>query len=46
MILYGAVSVIYTDHKNLYHIFDERLIYVEEKLGVEFLSDYDCLIRY
>ncbi|GJY93692.1 putative reverse transcriptase domain-containing protein [Tanacetum coccineum] len=44
--LYGTKSVNYTDHKSLQHIFDQKELNMRQRRWIEFLSDYDCEIRY
>ncbi|GKC76575.1 putative reverse transcriptase domain-containing protein [Tanacetum coccineum] len=44
--LYGTKSVIYTDHKSLQHIFDQKELNMRQRQWVELFSDYDCEIRY
>ncbi|KAI3726575.1 hypothetical protein L1987_66373 [Smallanthus sonchifolius] len=44
--LYGTKCVIYTDHKSLQHIFDQKELNMRQRRWVELLSDYDCEIRY
>ncbi|GJW33241.1 putative reverse transcriptase domain-containing protein [Tanacetum coccineum] len=44
--LYWTKSVIYTDHKSLQHIFDQKELNVHQRLWIELFSDYDCEIRY
>ncbi|GJU32374.1 putative reverse transcriptase domain-containing protein [Tanacetum coccineum] len=44
--LYGTKSVIYTDHKNLQHIFDQKELNMRQKRWIELFSDYECEIRY
>ncbi|GKA46613.1 putative reverse transcriptase domain-containing protein [Tanacetum coccineum] len=44
--LYGTKSVIYTDHKSLQHIFDQKELNMRQRRWIEFFSDYDCEIRY
>nr|GFB56913.1 putative reverse transcriptase domain-containing protein [Tanacetum cinerariifolium] len=44
--LYGTKSVIYTDHKSLQHIFDQKELNMHQRRWIKFLSDYDCVIRY
>ncbi|GKG21335.1 putative reverse transcriptase domain-containing protein, partial [Tanacetum coccineum] len=40
--LYGTKCTVFTDHKSLQHILDQK----ELNMRQEFLSDYDCDIRY
>jgi len=44
--LYGTKCTIYTDHKSLQHIFDQRELNMRQRRWVELLNDYDCEIRY
>ncbi|GKA85054.1 putative reverse transcriptase domain-containing protein [Tanacetum coccineum] len=44
--LYGTKSVIYTDHKSLQHIFDQKELNMRQKRWIELFSDYECEIRY
>nr|GEV76582.1 retrotransposon protein, putative, Ty3-gypsy subclass [Tanacetum cinerariifolium] len=44
--LYGAKSVIYTDHKILQHIFNQKEQNMRQRRWIELFSDYDCEIRY
>ncbi|GJW96027.1 putative reverse transcriptase domain-containing protein [Tanacetum coccineum] len=44
--LYGTKSVIYTDHKSLQHIFDQKELNMRQSRWIELFSDYDCEIRY
>ena len=44
--LYGTKSVVYTDHKSLQHILNQKELNMRQRWWVELLSDYDCEIRY
>ncbi|GJZ55783.1 putative reverse transcriptase domain-containing protein [Tanacetum coccineum] len=44
--LYGTKSVIYTDHKILQHIFDQKELNMHQRRWIELFSDYECEIRY
>ncbi|GJW97036.1 putative reverse transcriptase domain-containing protein [Tanacetum coccineum] len=44
--LYGMKSVIYTDHKSLQHIFDQKELNIRQRRWIELFSDYDCEIHY
>ncbi|GJZ36102.1 putative reverse transcriptase domain-containing protein [Tanacetum coccineum] len=44
--LYRTKSVIYTDHKSLQHIFDQKELYMHQRRWIELCSDYDCEICY
>ncbi|GKE90340.1 putative reverse transcriptase domain-containing protein [Tanacetum coccineum] len=43
---YGTKSVIYTDHKSLQHIFDQKELNMRQRRWMELFSDYECEIRY
>ncbi|GJS51794.1 retrovirus-related pol polyprotein from transposon TNT 1-94, partial [Tanacetum coccineum] len=44
--LYGTKSVIYTDHKSLQHIFDQKELNMCQRRWIELFSDYECGIHY
>ncbi|GKC20805.1 putative reverse transcriptase domain-containing protein [Tanacetum coccineum] len=44
--LYGTKSVIYTDHKSLQRIFDQKLLNMRQRRWIELFSDYEYEIRY
>nr|GEU77307.1 hypothetical protein [Tanacetum cinerariifolium] len=44
--LYGTKSVIYTDHKSLQYIFDQKELNMRQRWWIELLSDYKCEIKY
>ncbi|GJZ83027.1 putative reverse transcriptase domain-containing protein [Tanacetum coccineum] len=44
--LYGTKSVIYTDHKSLQHIFEQKELNFRQRRWIELFSDYECEIRY
>ncbi|KAD6119124.1 hypothetical protein E3N88_10395 [Mikania micrantha] len=44
--LYGTKCTIYTDHKSLQHILDQKMLNMRQRRWVELLNDYDCEIRY
>nr|GEX28609.1 retrotransposon protein, putative, Ty3-gypsy subclass [Tanacetum cinerariifolium] len=44
--LYRTKSVIYTDHKSLQHIYDQKELNMRQRRWIELFSDYDCEIRY
>ena len=44
--LYGTKSTVYTDHKSLQHIFNQKELNMRQRRWMELLSDYDCDIRY
>ncbi|GJV92865.1 reverse transcriptase domain-containing protein [Tanacetum coccineum] len=44
--LYGTKSVIYTDHKSLQYIFDQKELNMRQRRWIKLLSDYECKIKY
>ncbi|GJU36764.1 putative reverse transcriptase domain-containing protein [Tanacetum coccineum] len=44
--LYGTRCTVFTDHKNLQHILDQKELNMRQRRWLELLSDYDCDIRY
>ncbi|GJU31320.1 putative reverse transcriptase domain-containing protein [Tanacetum coccineum] len=47
--LYGTkcmVFTVFTDHKSLEHILDQKELNMRQRRWLELLSDYDCEIRY
>ncbi|GJT75945.1 putative reverse transcriptase domain-containing protein [Tanacetum coccineum] len=44
--LYGIKCVVFTDHKSLQHILDQKELNMRQRRWLELLSDYDCEIRY
>nr|GEY73759.1 reverse transcriptase domain-containing protein [Tanacetum cinerariifolium] len=44
--LYGTKYVVFTDHKSLQHILDQKELNMRQRCWLELLSDYDCEIRY
>ncbi|KAI3704139.1 hypothetical protein L1987_74353 [Smallanthus sonchifolius] len=44
--LYGTKCVVFTDHKSLQHIFNQKELNMRQRRWVELLNDYDCEIRY
>nr|GFB29584.1 putative reverse transcriptase domain-containing protein [Tanacetum cinerariifolium] len=44
--LYGTKCTVFTDHKSLQHILDQKELNMKQRRWLEFLSDYDCEIRY
>ncbi|GJT37158.1 putative reverse transcriptase domain-containing protein [Tanacetum coccineum] len=44
--LYRTKSVIYTDHKSLQHIFNQKELNMRQRRWIELFSDYDYEIRY
>ncbi|KAI3808116.1 hypothetical protein L1987_24059 [Smallanthus sonchifolius] len=43
---YGTKCTIYTDHKSLQHIFEQKELNMRQRRWVELLNDYDCAIQY
>ncbi|GKB29030.1 putative reverse transcriptase domain-containing protein [Tanacetum coccineum] len=44
--LYGTKCVMFTDHKSLQHILDQKELNIRQRRWLEMLSDYDCELRY
>ncbi|GKE43703.1 putative reverse transcriptase domain-containing protein [Tanacetum coccineum] len=44
--LYSTKCVVFTDHKSLQHILDQKELNMRQQRWLELLSDYDCEIRY
>ncbi|GJS90852.1 putative reverse transcriptase domain-containing protein [Tanacetum coccineum] len=44
--LYGTKCVMFTDHKSLQHILDQKELNMRQRRLLELLSDYDCEVRY
>ncbi|GKC33227.1 putative reverse transcriptase domain-containing protein, partial [Tanacetum coccineum] len=44
--LYGTKCIVFTDHKSLQHILDQKESNMRQRRWLELLSDYDCEIRY
>nr|GFA18960.1 putative reverse transcriptase domain-containing protein [Tanacetum cinerariifolium] len=44
--LYGTKCTVYTDHKSLQCILDQKELNMRHRRWIELLSDYDCEIRY
>ncbi|GKD17966.1 putative reverse transcriptase domain-containing protein [Tanacetum coccineum] len=44
--LYGTKCVVFTDHKSLQHILNQKELNMRQRCWLELLSDYDCEIRY
>ncbi|GJV65257.1 putative reverse transcriptase domain-containing protein [Tanacetum coccineum] len=44
--LYGTKCTVFTDHKSLQHILDQKELNMRQRRWLELLSDYDCDIRY
>nr|GEW02365.1 putative reverse transcriptase domain-containing protein [Tanacetum cinerariifolium] len=44
--LYGTKCTVFTDHKSLQHILDQKELNMRQRRWLELISDYDCDIRY
>ncbi|GKB98040.1 putative reverse transcriptase domain-containing protein [Tanacetum coccineum] len=44
--LYGTKCVVFTDHKSLQYILNQKESNLRQRRWIELLSDYDCEIRY
>ncbi|KAI3494636.1 hypothetical protein L1887_40553 [Cichorium endivia] len=44
--LYGTKCTVFTDHKSLQHILNQKELNMRQRRWVELLSDYECDIRY
>ncbi|GJU28959.1 putative reverse transcriptase domain-containing protein [Tanacetum coccineum] len=44
--LYETRCTVFTDHKSLQHILDQKELNMRQRRWLELLSDYDCEIRY
>ncbi|GKC84356.1 putative reverse transcriptase domain-containing protein [Tanacetum coccineum] len=44
--LYGTKCVVFTDHKSLQYILNQKELNLRQRRWIELLSDYDCEIRY
>nr|GEY99766.1 putative reverse transcriptase domain-containing protein [Tanacetum cinerariifolium] len=44
--LYGTKCTVFTDHKSLQHILDQKELNMRQRHWLELLTDYDCKIRY
>ncbi|GJQ91932.1 putative reverse transcriptase domain-containing protein [Tanacetum coccineum] len=44
--LYGTKCTVYTDHKSLQYILDQKELNMRQRRWIELLSDYDCVIHY
>ncbi|GKA80171.1 putative reverse transcriptase domain-containing protein [Tanacetum coccineum] len=44
--LYGTMCTMFTDHKILQHILNQKELNIRQHRWLELLSDYDCEIRY
>ncbi|GKF28734.1 putative reverse transcriptase domain-containing protein, partial [Tanacetum coccineum] len=44
--LYGMKCVVFTDHKSLQYILNQKELNLRQRRWIKLLSDYDCEIRY
>ncbi|GJR87601.1 putative reverse transcriptase domain-containing protein [Tanacetum coccineum] len=44
--LYETKRTVFTDHKSLQHILDQKELNMRQRCWLELLNDYDCEIRY
>nr|GFC12832.1 putative reverse transcriptase domain-containing protein [Tanacetum cinerariifolium] len=44
--LYGTKCIVFTDHKSLQYILNQKELNMRQRQWLELLSDYDCEIRY
>nr|GEX51287.1 putative reverse transcriptase domain-containing protein [Tanacetum cinerariifolium] len=44
--IYGTKCIVFTDHKSLQYILDQKELNMRQRRWVELLSDYDCEILY
>nr|GFB43269.1 putative reverse transcriptase domain-containing protein [Tanacetum cinerariifolium] len=44
--LYGTKCTVFTDHKSLQHILDQKELNMRQRRWLKLLSDYDCDIHY
>nr|GFA62123.1 putative reverse transcriptase domain-containing protein [Tanacetum cinerariifolium] len=44
--LYGTKCTVFTDHKSLQHILNQKELNMKQRRWLELLSDYDCDIHY
>ncbi|GJT01564.1 putative reverse transcriptase domain-containing protein [Tanacetum coccineum] len=44
--LYGTKCTVFTDHKSLQHILNQKELNMRQRHWLELLNDYDCEIRY
>ncbi|GKD05104.1 putative reverse transcriptase domain-containing protein [Tanacetum coccineum] len=44
--LYGTKCTVFTDHKSIQHILDQKELNIRQRRWLESLSDYDCDICY
>nr|GEW05895.1 putative reverse transcriptase domain-containing protein [Tanacetum cinerariifolium] len=44
--LYDTKCIVFTDHKSLQHILDQKELNMRQRKWLEMLNDYDCELRY
>nr|GFA01444.1 reverse transcriptase domain-containing protein [Tanacetum cinerariifolium] len=44
--LYGTKCIVFTDHKSLEHVLNQKELNIRQCRWLELLADYDCEIRY
>ncbi|GKB07687.1 putative reverse transcriptase domain-containing protein [Tanacetum coccineum] len=44
--MYGTKCIVFTDHKSLQHILDQKELNMRQRRWLELLADYDCEICY
>ena len=44
--LFGETCERFTDHKNLKYLFSQKELNMRQKMCIELLKDYDCIIQY
>nr|GEV02129.1 putative reverse transcriptase domain-containing protein [Tanacetum cinerariifolium] len=44
--LYGTRCIVFTDHKSLQHVLNQKELNMRQRRWLELLADYDCEIRY
>ncbi|GJT26034.1 putative reverse transcriptase domain-containing protein [Tanacetum coccineum] len=44
--MYGTKCTVFTDHKSLQHILNQKELNMRQRRWLELLTDYDCEIRY
>ncbi|GKE76164.1 putative reverse transcriptase domain-containing protein, partial [Tanacetum coccineum] len=44
--LFSTKCVVFTDHKSLQHVLNQKELNMRQRRWIELLSDYDCEIRY
>nr|GEX07256.1 putative reverse transcriptase domain-containing protein [Tanacetum cinerariifolium] len=44
--LYGTKCTVFTDHKSLQHVLNQKELNMRQRRWLELIADYDCKIRY